>query len=137
MGEPMSMNEYHEFQNRAEYLRATLLRDLAKQCVEDSERWFGDSGKVNDIVHHSLGLAGETGEFIELVKKVDRGSYKLNDPAVRSRLGDELADVFIYVLNLAGVLGVDLLAEYNRKRTFNEERFSEQRREREANADLG
>jgi NTP pyrophosphatase (non-canonical NTP hydrolase) len=35
-----------------------------------------------------------------------------------------LTDVFIYVLNLAGCLGVDLLAEYLKKRDKNVARFA-------------
>ena len=113
-----------------------LLYHLAQQCVEDSERWFGDSGKVNDIAHHGLGLGGETGEVLEIIKKIDRGSKSLGDPAVREHLAEELADVLIYLLNIAGILQVDLYHVYNTKRDYNEQRFLKQRMERERARDI-
>lgn len=125
-----------------------ILFFLAKQCVEDSERWFGDSGKVHDLPHHTHGLNGEltevweiviammgaqvaAGKFTELIKKIDRGSYQMTDPSISSKLAEELTDVFIYILNLAGILKVDLYKEYNKKRQANESRFSQQRMLRE------
>jgi len=108
------------------------LYHLAKQCLEDSERWFGDSGKVHDLPHHGLGLGGETGEVLEIIKKIDRGSLDLSDPNVEEALALELTDVLIYVLNLAAILNIDLQQTYNQKRSINEDRFMRQRRERES-----
>lgn len=113
---------------------------MAIQCVEDSERWFGDAGMTKGfpaIMHHTVSLAGEVGEFANIIKKIDRGSLNLGDAAVRRDLAFELTDVYIYVLNLAGIMGVDLEELYKMKRAENDQRFMVQRRLREArtNAD--
>lgn len=109
-----------------------LLDDLTQQCVEDSKRWFPevcpkptDSSRqtVLHLTHHTLAMFGEVGEFANLLKKIERGSLNLDDWDVHNDLAEELTDVFIYLLNIAGILNVDLLAEYNRKRALNEARF--------------
>lgn len=107
------------------------IADLAKQCVLDSDRWFGDQPAAHSVVHHSLALAGEVGEFCNIVKKIDRGSLNFGDSKVRYDLAMELTDVFVYVLNLAGLLNIDLEKSYQLVRTNNEERFMKQRKERE------
>lgn len=108
---------------------------LSIQCVEDSDRWFGDSGTTKGfpaLLHHTVALAGEVGEFANIIKKVDRGSLNLGDALVRKDLAFELADVYIYVLNIAGIMGVDLEQLYHVKRAENDQRFLVQRRLREA-----
>lgn len=109
-----------------------VLTDMAAQCNEDSNRWFGDID-CNNIVHHTLGISGEVGEFANLVKKVDRGSMQLNEAVTRVRLAEELTDVFIYLLNLSHLLGVDLEKSYVAVRAKNEHRFSAARAQREKN----
>jgi NTP pyrophosphatase (non-canonical NTP hydrolase) len=96
--------------------------ELAKECLHDSKRWF--PGTAPSLVHHCLGLAGEAGEFIDIVKKIDRGSLSIKDAAVRRMLAMEITDVFIYVLNIAGLLGIDLEETYKMKRIENERRFA-------------
>jgi NTP pyrophosphatase (non-canonical NTP hydrolase) len=108
-----------------------VLRDMGAQCSEDSERWFGDVG-TNNIVHHTLGMCGEVGEFANLVKKVDRGSLNLGDASTRVKLAEELTDTFVYMLNIAHLLGVDLEKSYVSVRAQNEKRFMEARRQRES-----
>lgn len=106
--------------------------ELAKQCVEDSTRWFGDSVAAHSVVHHSLAMAGEVGEFCNIVKKIDRGSLDFKDASVRYQLTMELTDVYVYVLNLAGLLGVDLEKSYDMVRANNEQRFMAERLKRES-----
>lgn len=108
------------------------LSETAKQCIQDSEKWFGDSACVYSIPHHTLAMAGEVGEFANIVKKIERGSLSIHDAAVRYNLAMELTDVFVYMLNLAGLLGVDLEKSYMHVRAQNEKRFTEQRQVREA-----
>jgi NTP pyrophosphatase (non-canonical NTP hydrolase) len=72
-------------------------------------------------------LAGEVGEAANLVKKVVRsavyghGDVKLSD--VRDALVEELTDVFIYTLTIAGLLGIDLEKAYFEKLEKNRRRF--------------
>lgn len=108
------------------------IEELERQCLEDSQRWFGDSPASRDIPHHALALAGEVGEFCNIVKKVERGSLNFGDATVRHNLAMELTDVFVYTLNLAGMLGIDLAKTYEIIRRQNNERFTAERKDREA-----
>lgn len=110
---------------------------LSKQCVEDSQRWFGDTGAHKSLAHHTLALAGEVGEFANIVKKIDRGSLDIRDATVRYDLAMELTDVFTYMLNIAGLLNVDLSKSYMHVRANNEKRFIEERKIREEKRDSG
>lgn len=117
---------------KREPLQPTLLGNLARQCGEDSDRWFGDMNAHN-IAHHSLGLAGEVGEFCNIVKKIDRGSLDIRDASTRYQLMMELTDAFVYTLNLADLLHIDLGHSYAHVRGLNEKRFMEERERRTSN----
>ena len=106
------------------------LGKLSIQCVQDSERWFGDT-TAESVPHHALSMAGEVGEFCNIVKKIERGSLKLEDATTRHALAMELTDVLVYLLNIAGLLGVDLEKSYDHVRALNEERFTKERTIRE------
>lgn len=108
-----------------------LLVLLAQQCIEDSEAWFGDQGVDKNLPHHALAMAGEVGEFCNLVKKIERGSLNFKDAKVRYDLSMELTDVFIYVLNLAGMLRINLEESFKMKRGINSMRFMKERAARE------
>lgn len=105
--------------------------ELSRQCMEDSERWFGDVPASHSVVHHALSLAGEVGEFCNIVKKVDRGSLQFSDASTRVALAMELTDVYVYLLNLAGILDIDLEESYKIVRGQNETRFMPARAKRE------
>jgi NTP pyrophosphatase (non-canonical NTP hydrolase) len=98
-----------------------LINDLAKQCREDSLAWFPDV--ADDIPFFALAMAGEVGEFANLVKKVQRGSLDAKSAGTRHDLAMELTDVVIYALNLAALLKVDLHQTYKMKRAENVKRF--------------
>jgi NTP pyrophosphatase (non-canonical NTP hydrolase) len=95
--------------------------ELSRECLLDSRRWF--PGTAVSLVHYCLGLAGEAGEFIDIVKKIDRGSADPTSAAIKRQLAMEITDVFIYVLSIAAVLGIDLEETYKMKRAENEKRF--------------
>lgn len=94
------------------------LSELVKTAVEDSERWFPDS---QGLAFLTLAMAGEVGEVANLVKKVARGTHAFGE--VENDLKEEVVDVFIYLMCLAGVLEMDLEELYHVKRAKNEERF--------------
>ncbi|HEY0215136.1 MAG TPA: nucleotide pyrophosphohydrolase, partial [Cellulomonas sp.] len=58
-----------------------------------------------------LALVGEVGELAELFQWVpaDGAVQHFTDPGRRQRAGEEIADVLVYLLRLADVLGVDVL----------------------------
>jgi NTP pyrophosphatase (non-canonical NTP hydrolase) len=101
------------------------LMDIQEECRADSVRWFGEE-ICNDLKHQLIGLTGEVGEFANIVKKVDRGSLPFEPGGeTHMMMAMELIDVFIYLVNCANTLGMDLEGNYKTKRAFNEERFSE------------
>lgn len=108
-----------------------VLAGLAIQCFQDSERWFGDTGAHN-LPHHTLSLAGEVGELANIVKKIDRGSLNHRDPIVKKQLAMEATDVFVYLLNIAAILNIDLYQSYMVVRTNNEKRFGKAADDRRA-----
>jgi NTP pyrophosphatase (non-canonical NTP hydrolase) len=95
---------------------------IAEQCGEDSRRWFPSVS--NDIGFQALAIAGEAGEFANIVKKCGRGSLDPNTQAVRHDLAMELTDILIYVLSTADLMHIDLYRAYLQKRAINEKRFS-------------
>jgi NTP pyrophosphatase (non-canonical NTP hydrolase) len=98
------------------------LVQLANQCKEDSTRWF--PLVAEDIPHHMLSLAGEVGELANIVKKIQRGDLDYKDAMVRHDAAMELTDIFIYVLNIAALMRVNLYESYKVKRNENDKRFT-------------
>jgi NTP pyrophosphatase (non-canonical NTP hydrolase) len=94
---------------------------LSIQCMEDSKRWFPDVAP--SLPHHVLSLAGEVGELANLVKKIERGSLSFKDAKVRFDVAMEVTDVYIYLLNTAALLNIDLEQAYAVKRAENIRRF--------------
>jgi NTP pyrophosphatase (non-canonical NTP hydrolase) len=99
----------------------SYIAKMQAEAMNDSKLWF--PGKAMDVVHATLGLCGEVGEFANVIKKIDRGDVKLTSAVVRNNLTSELADVFTYTLVIGAQLNVDLERLYYTKRQFNAERF--------------
>jgi NTP pyrophosphatase (non-canonical NTP hydrolase) len=94
---------------------------LARQCMDDSKRWFPNN--EHDLVHHALALGGEVGEVQNIIKKLQRGDLDLSNAVTKNDLSMEITDVLIYLLNLAAILRIDLYKTYKAKRAFNEKRW--------------
>jgi NTP pyrophosphatase (non-canonical NTP hydrolase) len=94
---------------------------MVDQALEDSERWFPSTASNPFFV--AACVAGEIGEVLNLLKKVERGSHDWT-PEMKSDVEEEVADVFTYLLHLAGTLNMDLEARYYEKREANDIRFS-------------
>ena len=60
------------------------------------------------VVYPTIGLAGETGEVAEKVKKTIRDKQGVFDPDTMRELAKELGDVLWYIAAIAGDLGLDL-----------------------------
>jgi NTP pyrophosphatase (non-canonical NTP hydrolase) len=58
----------------------------------------------------AMALTGEVGELVELFQWLDEASSHevAREPATARAVRDEIADVMIYLVRLAAVLGVDL-----------------------------
>lgn len=81
----------------------TALDDLPARGLADSRAWFpGLHGNTHDLlIHYTLGIAGEVGELVNLIKKWSRGA-----PLDVDAVSDECADVLIYLMDIMGVLGI-------------------------------
>ncbi len=58
----------------------------------------------------TMALTAEVGELVELFQWLSEGASRrvAHDPATARRVRDEIADVLVYLVRLAAVLGVDL-----------------------------
>ncbi|MEO6886960.1 MAG: nucleotide pyrophosphohydrolase [Jatrophihabitantaceae bacterium] len=98
----------------------TQLQTSIREFV--SER---DWQKFHDPKSLLLALVGEVGELAELFQWLpapDVAALAAQDP-LRARAGEELADVFIYLLQLADALGIDLIPVTNEKLNAARSRF--------------
>ena len=83
-----------------------------------------DWGRFHDPKSLTLALTGEVGELAELVQWLPASdAVNVPDERLRERLGEELADVLLYLVRLADVAGIDLGAEAAKKLMRNESRF--------------
>jgi len=64
--------------------------------------------KDNNFVYPTLGLAGESGEVAEKIKKILRDNNGVVDNLKKQELAKELGDVLWYVSQLATELGLSL-----------------------------
>lgn len=84
-----------------------------------------DWGQFHDPKSLILALVGEVGELSELFQwlpadgAVDRAAAE----PLRTRVGEELADVLLYLVRIADVLGIDLADAARAKLTDSETRF--------------
>ncbi len=71
-----------------------------------------DWGQFHDPKSVLLALVGEVGELAELFQwlPADQARRLAGDEPLRTRAGEELADVLLYLVLLADVLGIDLAA---------------------------
>ena len=85
-----------------------------------------DWTRFHDPKSLALALAGEVGEVAELLQwlPADDARSAARRPPLNDRLGEELADVLLYLLRLADVSGVDLATAARSKLRRNADRFS-------------
>ena len=83
----------------------TLLRDELRRFAADR-----DWDQFHSPKNLAMALTGEVGELVELFQWLSEGaSHRVaHDPATARRVRDEIADVLVYLVRLAAVLGVDL-----------------------------
>lgn len=97
-----------------------VLRDRVRQF--SAER---DWGRFHDPKSVLLALVGEVGELAELFQWLpagDAAKLAATEP-LRTRAGEEMSDVLLYLIMLADVLGIDLAAAAQAKLTDNARRY--------------
>ena len=85
-----------------------------------------DWEKFHTIKNLVLALVGEAGELASVVQWLDTVDKEFLDKnlCIRQDLADELADVFIYLLRIADVAGIDILKASEEKMQKNSERYT-------------
>ncbi len=73
-----------------------------------------------NFIYPTLGLAGESGEVVEKIKKLIRDKNGVADEKVKQEITKELGDVLWYLSQLATELGLSLdeIADENLKKLF-------------------
>ena len=97
-----------------------LLRDRMRQFTADR-----DWGSFHDPKSVILALVGEVGELAELFQwlPAEEARNLTGDEPLKTRAGEEMADVLLYLVLLADVLGIDLGAAAHAKMDDSERRF--------------
>lgn len=97
----------------------TDLRDAMREFT--AER---DWARFHDPKSLLLALVGEVGELSELFQWLPAGDAQAlaGEEPLRTRAGEEMADVLLYLVRLADVLGVDLRVAAERKMQLNAEK---------------
>lgn len=108
----------------------TAFKQLGEHSIADSERWFPaihEEGFVDLPAFYALALAGEAGELCNIIKKGVRvGSSEIwQNPHMVKEVAKEAADVFIYLVNLCQVMGINLWGAYETKHAELVERWGE------------
>ena len=96
------------------------LRDRMRQFTADR-----DWGSFHDPKSVILALVGEVGELAELFQwlPAEEARNLAGHEPLKTRAGEEMADVLLYLVLLADVLGIDLAAAAHAKMDDSERRF--------------
>lgn len=100
--------------------------DLQKEFDSHHESTFPWNKQITDKNLENLefllvAFAGEFGEVSNIVKKIVRGDYSLDEK--RDEISEEIADMFAYLIKLSYQLNIDLEAAYIDKIQKNQEKF--------------
>ena len=89
------------------------------QAFADQRDW----NQFHSPKNLSMALVVEAGELAEHFQWLTQEeSFKLPDDKLE-KVGEELADTFVYLVRLAGQLGIDLPSAVDRKIRLNEEKY--------------
>jgi dCTP diphosphatase len=98
-----------------------LLRDQMRAFTK-ARNWE----QFHDPKSLMLALIGEVGELSELFQwlPAQEAASSASEEPLRTRVGEEMADVLLYLIRLADVLNIDLAEVTTAKLRNSEERFS-------------
>jgi NTP pyrophosphatase (non-canonical NTP hydrolase) len=71
----------------------------------------------------AMALSAEAGELLEVFQWLNEEQSAALDAKAKSAAADEIADVLLYLVRLSDKLGLDPIAEANRKLAENEQRY--------------
>ncbi|MCY1307206.1 MazG-like family protein [compost metagenome] len=97
------------------------------QLAEKLEQFANDRNwaQFHSPKNLAMALSGEVGELTEIFQWMTEDASKeaARNPETAQAVKDELADVLMYVVRLASVLGVDLNAAAEQKLRLNGEKY--------------
>lgn len=76
------------------------MRDEYSDFVQNLMKDMGS--KEGNLVHDALGIAGESGEVVDLIKK----HYAYDKPLDTEKLIEEIGDLLFYIQSLCNHLGI-------------------------------
>lgn len=82
-----------------------------------------DWGQFHSPKNLAMALAAESGELLEVFQWLTEEQSRALDPVAKHAAAEEMADMLLYLVRLADVSGVDLVAAANRKLALNAERY--------------
>ena len=105
-GKRMELNEYQENAQKTVNFHG---------CLSMPDAHIKSYHQAESLIYCSLGLAGESGEVVELTKKLIRDDQLNLTDERRERFKEELGDVMWYLANLSKALGFTLeeIADHN------------------------
>jgi len=90
------------------------------------ERDWEQFHSVKNLILALTGEVGELAETVQWVERVDK-EYFFSNPERYEEFENELADVFIYLLRIADVSGIDILKAGEKKLEKNAFRYTVQK----------
>lgn len=99
-----------------------MIHGIGNEILMDTATWFGQEHAVS-LTELSMGLAAESGEQLDEVRRLMRDDADFNDPERRSKYVKEFMDVFYYWAALAALLRIDVEQCYVMLREENQERY--------------
>jgi NTP pyrophosphatase (non-canonical NTP hydrolase) len=90
------------------------LRDRLRSFAEAR-----DWGVFHSPKNLAMALAAEAGELLEVFQWLTEAESRALAPAAKAAASEEIADVLLYLIRLADVLGIDPLAAAERKMAAN------------------
>ena len=88
-----------------------------------SERDWDKFHTVKNLVLALVGESGELASVVQWLENVDKKFLESNSE-IKEDLADELADVFIYLLRIADVSGIDIMQASKNKMLKNNARYT-------------
>ncbi len=82
-----------------------------------------DWDKFHSAKNLSMALSVETSELVEIFQWLtEQESLNLNDKQI-SKVQEELADIFLYLLRMSDILDIDLFEAADKKLAVNEQKY--------------
>lgn len=100
-----------------------MIHGIGEEILRDTTNWFGKR-HATSLTELAMGLAAESGEALDEVRRLMRDEASINDLERRSKLVKELMDVWYYYAPIIFILQIDLEQNYQLLREQNTERYA-------------